>query len=248
MRNTFLKKCCPVCESKFVLYCRDVTGRRTKNVFAQYYCMFCESFFNPSGYTEDEIQLERDAHWHIDVEERNLAWSKSLCSAALKKNPKIKSVLEIGCGTGTLLKVFKDANLEVYGYDINPFVKEIAKTRHNLDIRIDLWNAKKLEKKIDLLICISTLEHIENPRNLFSEISIFCKKHNSSAYISVPFFDKDKWDWFYKDNSEKTAPFFNPDCHINHFSKRGFIIMAGQFGAKSVEYFPHGWRGYWVTF
>ena len=81
--------------------------------------------------------------------------------------PKIKSVCEIGCGTGGILKQLSSYeglnNLdEIEGWDINPSAIEIAKNKYP---EIKFFNKDLLsENKIyDLLICADVFEHLENP-------------------------------------------------------------------------------------
>ena len=71
---------------------------------------------------------------------------------------KIKSVCEIGCGTGGILKKLSSyegfSNLDnIEGWDINPSAIEIAKKKYP---EIKFFNK-------DLLICADVFEHLENP-------------------------------------------------------------------------------------
>ena len=113
-----------------------------------------------------------------------------------------------------------------------------------------LWTPDSHQEKYDLIVSISTLEHLEQPRTLFSEISEYCSKHSSATFISVPYFEKESWPELLKENTAETPGTFLylSDVHIIHFTKRGFVKMASDFGAESVTYFPRGWLGHWVEF
>ncbi len=89
----------------------------------------------------------------------------------------VKSVLELGCGTGTNLLSFKK-DIEVFGLDISREMLRIAKKKvpeGNFYLQ-DIRNFR-LNKKFDLIICLyDTLNHIlifNDWRRLFSNI----KKH-----------------------------------------------------------------------
>tara|TARA_R110002072_G_scaffold73069_8_gene174281 strand:+ start:297 stop:566 length:270 start_codon:yes stop_codon:yes gene_type:complete len=76
-------------------------------------------------YTEDDQQLRLDAAWHSTVRGRNRDWGMQLFEKASEYR-EIKSVLEIGCATGTVLKVAQERGLVARGFDTNPYAVEIA--------------------------------------------------------------------------------------------------------------------------
>ena len=94
---------CVVCNSPFMVPVRIVGTRRTRKNILLKYCMRCSSFSNPSGYKEDEKQLKSDLEWSISIKNRNLEWSELLLQEFERQSIKMNSILEIGCGIGTLL-------------------------------------------------------------------------------------------------------------------------------------------------
>ena len=90
--------------------------------------MDCESFTHPQIYTEPDETLRRAPAWHISVEERNTRYATNLFNAIRRRN-KIKSVLEIGCGTGTNVITLARRGWQVTGIDFAPRAVSLAKRK-----------------------------------------------------------------------------------------------------------------------
>ena len=239
---------CRVCDSVFVAYIRPVPLQRMKQFTSLYYCMDCGSFLHPQIYREPSDQLARDAQWHISVEERNQGWANEFFDAALLKRD-IRSVIEIGCATGTFLSVAKSKGISIYGHDTNPYVSAIAQERHEIIVDSSIWTSKSTLVSYDLLVCISTFEHLLDPRALMAEIADYCRRTKAAAYISVPFaFERTQWDQILVENPEMGNQLYFSDVHLTHFTKKGFEALARNYGATEITYFKHGWMGYWLGF
>lgn len=240
---------CRFCNSEFTAYVRDIPLRRMSGTTPLYYCMGCESFWQPQIYIEPDEQLQRDAEWHITVEERNSRWINNFLDAASAVRP-IRSFIEIGCGTGTMLDIGRKRGMDVIGYDTNPYAAPLARSRHGIEIETCLWSHTTLSKSYDLVVCISTVEHLPDPNALMREISLYCKAHGSAAFVSVPFmYERSDWHFLLEPKPKDIKnPFYLSDVHINHFSRFGFEVMCRSHGATKVQYFPRGWIGYWLEF
>ena len=129
---------------------------------------------------------------------------------------------------------------------------EKAKKRHNIEVHQHLWNSDTLTEKYDLVLCISVMEHLSDPLALMREIAIYCKRHGSIAFVSVPFItEKEHLPSFLIEPVPlaPSNPLYHVDVHINHFSKKGFESMAKTAGAIDVMYYPYGWmHSYLLTF
>ena len=75
-----------------------------------------------------------------------------------------KSVLDIGCGTGTWLKVFSKAGIVDFfgidGEDLAPDVLQIPKAYFGV---YDLTQPLDLEKEFDLVVSLEVAEHLPEP-------------------------------------------------------------------------------------
>lgn len=112
--------------------------------------------------------------WHQE-DLRNL--SKKIVLSMLD-NYCFQTVVDLGCGKGSLTHLFKKSNNKVVGYDVSPTAVKIAHSRFP-DIKfevLDLQNradlVESLDKviyegsSIDLIISMEVLSYIENWKNV----------------------------------------------------------------------------------
>lgn len=235
---------CRICGSQIIAYVRDIPMRRQHKTIPLYICLICDSLFHPQYYEEDDAQRQKDAEWHVEHEERNAGWGLNLVRA-LQSNFGTKSAIEIGCGTGTVLNVCMSEGWSVKGFDTNEYAAVIGKDRHGIEILTDLWRRDTIRERFDIVLLISVLEHLPEPRKLIEEIALYCKKHNSLAFVAVPFVTEREDLHFLLEETptDLKNPFYLCDVHINHFSRRGFEIMCSDAGMTATP-FNHGWNGY----
>ena len=245
----YLPQSCPVCDSKFVAYVRTVLTRRTKKYLPLYYCMECESFFNPSGYQLDDSQWKKTKDWYVSVESRDMRFAENLMKELSQKYPRAQSILQIGCGTGTLLSVARKYFPRVTGYDANPHAISYGRSKYNLDLHWDqFWKADKTEPH-DLLLCISLLDQKEQPQLLFEELAKAARRDGSALFVSVPFLEREKWNYILTaDPYEKGTPFADNDIVVTHFSHKGLLALGHKHGARKSTFLQTSWQGYIFEF
>lgn len=239
---------CNACGSPFMAYVKDIPTRRTNRLLPLYYCMECESFCNPSQYEQDDTQLAKARDWYASVEERDRKFSANLLKEILKLHPKIDSVLQVGCATGTLLSVAKEYCSQVTGYDTNSYSIDYGKDKFKLDLHHANWAADKT-KPHDLILCIAFLEQSKNPDNAFKELATAAKRDKSLLYVSVPFFEREKWGYISTaDPYEPGTPLFDNDVIVTHFSAKGLLALAKRHGATKTTQIKTSWQGYLFEF
>lgn len=135
-----------------------------------------------------------DFHW---TEKRELGWDSDIKRAA-KYAPKIlsfikrkyrlnvRSVLEIGCGTGYMGYAFEELGLRYRGIDIDSesirYGKKMGMSVHDCDAQSINQSPLKGER-FDLIISSNTFEHLDNPLHAFKNLRDFC---NGIIVIIVP--------------------------------------------------------------
>lgn len=240
---------CPVCASPYTAYLRQVPTLRTRRQINLYGCFSCKSFWCPSGYKEDERQLQMDIEWHDRVSERNSVAGVALFELLKNHGVLFNRVLEVGCGAGSLVKVAVDAGLHAVGFDVNQLAIKHGRAKYGVDLRDENWTAE-YDLDFDLILCISVLEHINQPRVLIEEIAKACRRRGAVAYISVPFLDENAWPFLLDPDPLKPGtPFFDNDVHVVHFSSEGLKICLTDFGAiEMTKLSPGLWSGYLVRF
>jgi len=113
-------------------------------------------------------------------------------------NLKIKSVLDVACGTGILARELMNMGFQVSGIDISEDMINIAKenTKDNSFIVADMKDFK-LNKKFDIITCaFDSINYITNNKDMEKTISnIFNHLENNGFFIfdiNTPYLYEDK--------------------------------------------------------
>jgi ubiquinone/menaquinone biosynthesis C-methylase UbiE len=86
---------------------------------------------------------------------------------------RFESVLDVGCGAGNLLNLFKHGDVKVAGADLSPKMIEKAKKRlgKTADLRVaDSENLPWSAGTFDLVVSTDSLHHWPDPVKAFSEM------------------------------------------------------------------------------
>ena len=103
------------------------------------------------------------------------------------KNKNIHSILDLGCGTGALLKEIKELNIaeQLFGIDISPNMLEIAKNKLGSDATLILGDSERLpfeDSSFDAIVCNDSFHHYPQPDIVEKEVSR-CLKQNGVFII-----------------------------------------------------------------
>ncbi len=155
-----------------------------------------------------------------------------------KNKIKFKSICEIGCGSGEILRLFKSdfQEIDIYGYDIAKGLKKLWKDKKDLN----LYNQdfiKKNKKKYDLIFFSDVIEHLDNPFEYLN----YSKLHSKYIIIYLPL-----------DLSIRSLLFdkllkrqINKVGHINFYTKNIFLNILRHKGFNVVDFFfnnPHKFK------
>jgi len=241
---------CPVCDSAFTAFVRMVPTRRTKIEVALHTCLDCKSFWNPGSYEEDDAQLERDVAWGLGVADRNIAAGQNLFEILASKGVTPKSVVDVGCGIGTLLSVAAGRGIDAIGFDVNSRAIEAGRETYSLDLRAEPWTKETECGNPDLILSISVLQHIALPRPLFAEMCAGAKASHGSLFVSVPMVARSNWDRILNPDPAVSGTWLSDnDVHITHFSPQGLRGLFEEHGATEIVAIDEGlWRGFLASF
>ena len=96
-----------------------------------------------------------------------------------------KRILEVGCGSGAILKYLYDSRGDVKGIDLSREYLEYGKERYGLDLSVtDVFDLPD-RHKFDLIIYSDVLEHILDPVAHLDKIKRLLKEEGL-LYIKVP--------------------------------------------------------------
>jgi 2-polyprenyl-3-methyl-5-hydroxy-6-metoxy-1,4-benzoquinol methylase len=127
-----------------------------------------------------------------------------------------KKIIEIGCGKGAMLDIFKKARTYPYGLEWNTNSVAYGKRNNRNIIKGFIENIKKIPfGPFDMFVCFNFLEHMPNPnkavKNIFNNV-----KDNALGIITVPNLDYLlKTNCFYE---------FVPD-HLLYFKKKNIKYL-----------------------
>jgi len=151
-----------------------------------------------------------------------------------------RRLLDIGAGIGALVQQAAAAGLHAEGVELNPYAVEWARSA-GIELHCSPFHRGLFEEPFDIVICNQVLEHLENPRELFAE-AIAVIRPGGVLFVSVPFLPSPPTVAMRYPLSpdEPGSPFFDNDAHVTHFSHRGMLAMARDFGVAEN---PLLWRG-----
>lgn len=110
--------------------------------------------------------------------------SSLLYTYHIDKNSRGKKLLEIGCGDGLQLEVYKKYELETYG--LEPYGKELTDREGKLGIsRQTIKKAKYEKNSFDYIILKEVLEHIPNQKQVIEKCYKWLKP-NGRLILVIP--------------------------------------------------------------
>ena len=144
------------------------------------------------------------------------------------KKGKLK-ILDVGCGHG-IFAFFADKNWILYGIDLNKDRIEKAKKIKRKNVQFFLKNVEEfnLNKKVDVVLALDVIEHLDHPEKCIKLISKNLNK-NGVLIVSNP-------------NRYSTSNVLNNIVHLeNHkhyWSPKQFAEMVSKYGFKLIEVLP----------
>lgn len=141
----------------------------------------------------------------------------------VKKENKSLKILDVGCGTGSILKSLKSKG-ELYGIDISDFAIKMCSSMGNFKLkRMDAENLKFPKETFDLIILLDILEHVKNDKKVIDRCYGVLKK-NGVVIITVP---AHNYLWNFDDTRL---------THQRRYSKKMLIKVAGKLKVKKISY------------
>ena len=136
--------------------------------------------------TDVKSHFDKFASEYDEIKEKNQYYYDSIKNllTCISERFQYDSVLDVGCGTGELLKHLNPRT--GLGIDISPEMIHIAKRKfHNYEFIADDFDNLDIKKKFDLIIVIDVIEHLGNPEKTFQTLKKFSKKE-TKIIISSP--------------------------------------------------------------
>lgn len=111
----------------------------------------------------DGSYLSKNTDWHI----QDSPWKAQQIDKIIKRNNlELKSICEIGCGAGEIIKQLslkkQYVKIKFFGYEISDDAFELCTTRENHNLHYFKRDLLEEEKIYDIILCIDVFEHIED--------------------------------------------------------------------------------------
>jgi len=164
---------CPVCETDLPPEIFARIGRHySKSQLEICQCKECEAIYylNPPG--ESQVDFYYQNLWNktkgesLDSEVRVPTKVRRKISQMLGdlKLPKDIRILEVGCGTGSMLAgLIEDGYTNIYGLEQSKFRSKVSEKRFPRRIFSEGYASHKPRKSYDLIFCNHVLEHLYRP-------------------------------------------------------------------------------------
>ena len=137
-------------------------------------------------------------------------------------------ILDIGCGLGEMLSIFKENGWDTLGVEFNPFASGYA--RENFGISVVNKSIYDFDEsaKFDVIMLWGVLEHLYDPSNILNKCRTLLKE-NSLLVLEVP--SSDSLLVRYAENTgKKVDRIIEGDKHIMLFSIASFKGMLEKCG------------------
>ncbi len=148
------------------------------------------------------------------------------------------SVLDVGCGNGGLLTIYRRLGWKTSGTEVGPDSAALGRQAGHEIFLGELAEAKYTSGNFDVVTLWDALEHIHNPNETMAEVFRVCRP-GGHVYVYVPNFGsgyarryRDKWYMF-------TAP-----LHYYHYSSETLGRLLRRVGFDAVDFrYPLGGAG-----
>jgi 2-polyprenyl-3-methyl-5-hydroxy-6-metoxy-1,4-benzoquinol methylase len=175
---------CPVCE-----YPKSVSVPDYNEHFLVK-CKSCNFVYSKQKPTKEELDEVYD-NYDYSMENSSptsasIKKYKDICNYLMSLG-KISSVLDIGCGKGAWLNIFKEFGCNTFGTEYNDDLKTFASSIGHTMLDGGLFPIVKKDQKFDLIIFTEVIEHIQNPNEVLSYFNSILS-NNGLIFITTPNF------------------------------------------------------------
>src|SRR5262249_53138007 len=95
-------------------------------------------------------------------------------------------ILDVGCGSGTLLGLLKQRGFQVRGVDFSAEAAAIAKSENGVNVAVgSIEEARFSNRSFDIVTLFHVMEHVTNPRRVLAEVARVLKP-DGVVVLQVP--------------------------------------------------------------
>ena len=150
-------------------------------------------------------------------------------------------LLEIGSGTGDLLKACIEAGWDGIGIEPSAKARKVALKTHQLELHADIKGLQIQPKSVDYIMMWHVLEHVPHLKEMIKILKKYIKKDGKIIIAAPNCASLDA-----KIYKEHWAAYDVPR-HLSHFQKGSMEKLLGQFEMKVVKYKPMLFDSYYIS-
>ena len=139
-------------------------------------------------------------------------------------------MLDIGCGSGFLMKGFRDNGWEVKGVEPNRRMASYGIAKFNLDISVSPFEAYSDQNLFDLIAMIQVIAHFYDVRSCIENASRLLK---TNGLLLIETWNRDSLTAKIMGNAWHE---YSPPSVVNWFTPSSLTMLAKQYGFKCITF------------
>lgn len=185
---------CPICDGG--------TSRPLRH-YAKHHlhaCVRCNFVYSKAIPTQKELDLVYGNYDYRGENKTHASLQKiKLLAQDIYKINQPRNVLDVGCGKGIMLDMFKDLGSKTFGTEFNYTLQEFAREKGHIILDGGLKPILPPEVRADMIIFTEVIEHIQNPIQVLGHFHGLLNE-GGLLYVTTPNFAslerrvlKDRW-------------------------------------------------------
>ncbi len=180
-----------------------------------------ENSFNKENF-KFLFEMEQRHFWHVGRREIIYA----LLQQVYREKLSAVSMIEIGCGNGSVLQFLKSKGVDIEGGDL--FLEALQFCRKRVDVplyQLDARNTPFADEQYDVVGLFDVIEHIDDDEAVLKETYRICKS-GGRVILTVP---ANRWLWSYFDVMSRHKRRYSRKELYQKLQRAGFVIEKISF-------------------
>jgi 2-polyprenyl-3-methyl-5-hydroxy-6-metoxy-1,4-benzoquinol methylase len=178
--------------------------------------------------------LEKNPTWHVE----DSPWKANHIRKLLAKHRvQAKTIAEVGCGAGEILKLLSIAypESECFGYEPSPQAYALCKSRQSEKLKYFQTDFPMEARTFDVLLCIDVVEHIEDYISFIKRLRPGAKYKVFHIPLDINVVSLFRNSMIKQRKKVGHIHYFTADTFVAALRDAGYHIMDSYFTPFSIE-------------